>query len=88
MKKSKDKLQWFVRGAIGCSLIGFGLCATIESAFLKHQAPENTLWILYGTISLIIFMSGINILISALPYAKNSKRKNEEQNHDEAVKNF
>jgi hypothetical protein len=70
MSTKKNKLQWLLRGGLGCVLIGFGLCATIESAFLKHESPENSLWIVYGTLSLTIFMAGLNILLSALPYVK------------------
>jgi hypothetical protein len=37
---------------------------------LKDESPENSLWIVYGTLSLTVFMAGLNILLSALPYVK------------------
>lgn len=68
MKIQKNKLQWLVRGGLGSALTGFGICLIIESAFFKYENPENYLWILYGTISLSVFISGLNILISSLLY--------------------
>lgn len=68
MKKKKYKKQWLIRGGIGSALVGFGLCATIESGFLKYTSPQSYLWIITGTISLVIFMTGLNILISALAF--------------------
>ncbi|XLS27466.1 hypothetical protein ACJD0Z_09675 [Flavobacteriaceae bacterium M23B6Z8] len=63
-----NKLQWLLRGGVGSALVGFGLCATMESGLLKYEHPDSYLWIIAGTASLIVFMAGINILIGSLEY--------------------
>lgn len=52
-------------GGVGASLFGFGLCAVVESGFLKHSGSEWWHWAGLGTISLIVTVVGLVLLIKA-----------------------
>ena len=60
--------QWLWRGGLGASLIGAGLCATIEVAFMKHGGAEFVTWFTLGTISLAVVIAGNCVLIDALRF--------------------
>ncbi|QSS97007.1 hypothetical protein [Psychroflexus sp. ALD_RP9] len=63
---NKIKRKYWTFGALGTLLLGFGLCALLESAFLKHNPEIPTWqWIVAGTLSLIIIMAGINFLFAS-----------------------
>ncbi len=64
----KYRLQYFLRGGIGASLTGFGLSWAIETGFVKHQATNTMEWLIPGTLALVVFMSGICLLIDALRF--------------------
>ena len=64
VQKRMEKRYWWY-GGIGTGLLGFGLCALVESAFLKHNGAEPLNWILAGTGSLILVMTGINLLFAS-----------------------
>ena len=53
------KKKWLVYAGVGITLIGFGLCASVELAFQKHSHPNDFSWILWGTLSLSVLMSGL-----------------------------
>lgn len=63
MKKYKQNYWLF--GAVGTLLLGFGLCALLESGFLKHSEAPTWQWLAAGTCSLILIMSGINLLFES-----------------------
>lgn len=76
--KQRRKLQkrywWF--GGIGTALLGFGLSAMVESGFLKHDSTvANWQWILAGTLSLVITMTGINLLFESFACKQELKNK-------------
>ena len=59
--------KWLVTGGTGASLFGFGLCAVVESGFLKHSGSGSDwwLWMGLGTLSLIMTIFGLVLLIKA-----------------------
>jgi len=59
----KKRYWWF--GGSGTGILGFGLSALLESGFLKHGGAETWLWIVAGTGSLILIMTGINFLFES-----------------------
>ncbi len=62
---NKAKRKWLWSGGVGATLVGLGVSASIESAFLKHQGAELWYWMLLGTLSLSVLISGIILLIKA-----------------------
>jgi len=62
MTEKKAKKEYWLFGALGSLVLGFGLCLLLESGFLKHSDVPNWQWISLGTLSLILIMSGINFL--------------------------
>lgn len=65
MDIKKAKKQFWIFGALGSLCTGFGLCLLIESGFTKHSEAPDWQWIVLGTLSLIIIMSGINFLFKS-----------------------
>ncbi|TMM57261.1 hypothetical protein FEE95_12300 [Maribacter algarum] len=61
----KLKRKWLIKGTLGALLFGFGLCCMIESGFLKHGGSIWYEWVLAGTISLCVTISGAVFLIQA-----------------------
>lgn len=57
--------KWLLMGGAGASLFGFGLCAVVESGFLRHDDAEWWLWAGLGTVSLTITILGLVLLIKA-----------------------
>jgi len=74
--RKKLKREWFVKGFLGALLFGFGLCCMIESGFLKHEGALWYEWILAGTLSLCVTMSGAVLLIQAGILGQELKKKN------------
>jgi hypothetical protein len=71
----KYKYYYWSFGALGTLLLGFGLCALLESAFLKHDLKTPSWqWILFGTLSLIAIMTGINFLFASFEYKLKLKK--------------
>lgn len=68
IKMKSNRFQWLLRGGFGALFSGFGLCVTIESAFLKHAGLELWKWVGLGTLGLILFISGLCLLIDALRF--------------------
>jgi hypothetical protein len=64
---------WFF-GGLGTALLGFGLCALMESGFLKHSDADSWQWIAAGTISLIIVMTGVNFLSESFAYKQEMEK--------------
>lgn len=74
MKPSTLKKRWLWTGGLGATLVGLGISASIESAFLKHQGAEWWTWIISGTLSLSILITGIILLIKSGNMEKDLKR--------------
>ncbi|MEM1259868.1 MAG: hypothetical protein AAGC45_04580 [Bacteroidota bacterium] len=65
------KRKWLLVGGAGASLFGFGLCAVVESGFLKHGDSKWWHWAGLGTLSLIVTIIGLVLLIKAGLMEKN-----------------
>lgn len=65
MAESRKKLyrKWLFLGGLGALLLGTGVSCAIESGFLKHNGAPTWQWVLAGTGSLTVLISGIVILI-------------------------
>lgn len=57
--------RYWLHGGLGTAILGFGLCAFLESGFLKHSEVETWKWVVAGTGSLIFIMTGINFLFES-----------------------
>jgi len=68
MNKRYLKKQWLLRGGLGASLTGLGVCAVVESSFFKYDGVVWYQWAGLGTLSLIVFVSGICLLIDAVRF--------------------
>lgn len=62
------KTKWLVHVISGLLLIGVGLSAAIESGIYKWNHPERMVWLLYGTISLVVFNSGLCVFAKGILY--------------------
>ena len=62
-KRLKKRYWWF--GGLGSAVLGFGLCALVESGFLKHDKAEPWQWVVAGTVSLILIMTGLNFMFES-----------------------
>lgn len=65
MNKQQLKKRYWMFGGVGTGLLGFGLSALVESGFLKHSDVLDWQWILAGTLSLIVIMTGVNFLFES-----------------------
>lgn len=63
-KEQLQKRYWWY-GGLGTALFGMGLAALVESGFLKHSGAAAWQWIAAGTLSLIVIMTGINLLFES-----------------------
>ena len=68
MDAKTHKKQYWLFGALGSLVLGFGLCLLLESGFLKHSDAEDWTWIAQGTFALILIMSGINFLFRSFEH--------------------
>lgn len=66
MKALKGK--WLFYSVSGLILIGAGLSLAIDAAFYRFQQPEKLFWIIYGTLALIVFNSGICLFGQGIIY--------------------
>ncbi|GEM_PF-450984 len=71
------KRYWFF-GGFGTGILGFGLSALVESGFIKHQSESTWNWVLAGTLSLILIMTGINFLFESYSHKQLLKEKENE----------
>lgn len=58
--------RWMLRAPLGLVLVGFGLALTIEAGFLKHGGADTWSWVVFGTIALVVFNSGLCIFGDAI----------------------
>jgi hypothetical protein len=75
-KKTEKELQqryWWT-GGIGTGLLGFGLSALVESGFLKHSDALIWQWVTAGTLSLVVIMTGINLLFESFACKQELKK--------------
>jgi hypothetical protein len=65
MEINQLKKRFWLFGGLGTGLLGFGLSAIVESGFMKHSDAETWQWVLAGTLSLIVIMTGVNFLFES-----------------------
>jgi hypothetical protein len=53
------KRRWLIFAISGLLFIGAGLSVSIDAAIARSTGIDTFQWILYGTLGLIIFNSGI-----------------------------
>jgi len=63
MSDVNHKNRWFINAVIGLLMTGAGLSMAIDAGFCKY---DNQPWILYGTVSLIIFNAGLCCISQAV----------------------
>jgi len=51
--------RWLIQAPLGLVLVGFGACLIAESAMLKYSGASTGQWVLAGTLSLVVFNSGL-----------------------------
>ena len=72
-----SKRKWLFTGGLGASLFGLGVCAVLESAFLKHSGALWCVWAVLGTLSLASMVMGIVLLIKAGFMERDMKQGNQ-----------
>ena len=83
MDKQKNKgaihyKKWFWKAALGLMLTGAGLCFFGEAVCLKNlYAAPLWKWVILGSWSLIVFQSGLCLVISAGIHRSHYERINE-----------
>ena len=75
MKAKKANRAYWLFGGLGCGLVGFGLSLLVESGFMKHSDRPDWHWIVLGTLSLVLIMSGINFLFRSFEAKLKRKEK-------------
>ncbi len=63
MTKKQHYKRWLIISPLSLILIGTGLSMAIDAGFEKASGGS---WIVYGTIALIVFNSGICLLGAAI----------------------
>jgi len=76
-KHKKLKKRYWMSGGIGSLLLGSGISALIECGFLKHSDAPDWQWIAGGTLALIVFMSGVNLLFDSFYHKLKLEKENE-----------
>lgn len=59
--------KWLILAPISLILTGAGLSFAIEAGFEKHSQTSSE-WIVYGTIALVVFNSGLCLLAQSVIY--------------------
>jgi peptidoglycan/LPS O-acetylase OafA/YrhL len=58
--------KWLLRAPLGLVLIGFGACLVAEAAMDKYDGAPTWEWVVYGTLALVVFNSGLSIFGDAI----------------------
>ena len=66
MDKRRYYFRWSVMAPIGLVLTGGGLCMAIDAGFAKNSGAPLLEWLSYGTLSLVIFNSGLSVFGGAV----------------------
>jgi len=53
------KTKWLIYSISGLLLTGFGLSLTGEAIIDKLQNPSSISWVVWGTVALVVFNSGL-----------------------------
>jgi hypothetical protein len=65
---SPNKKRWLVQAVSGLLLTGLGLSMAIDAGISKMQDGN---WFWYGTIALIVFQSGLCLLVDSVRFKNN-----------------
>lgn len=84
---SIDKLRnkWLLYSGGGLALVGLGLSLFGEALHMKHTVTAGFEWVLFGTLSLVVFNAGLAVFgqgvvfKSQLDYKKNRKKFNQKR---------
>ncbi|MCH8535113.1 MAG: hypothetical protein LAT51_08605 [Flavobacteriaceae bacterium] len=76
--KAYHQKRYWIYGGSGTAILGFGLSALVESGFLKHETATTWTWVLAGTLSLVLIMTGINFLFESYSHKQLLKEKENE----------
>lgn len=80
MKNAKDyRRRWLIRAPLGLVLIGFGACLIAEAAMKKFAAAATMEWVIWGTLALVIFNSGVSVFGDAVLQRARYERALEKQ---------
>ncbi len=60
-----NKKRWLIQAAAGLLLSGLGLCMAIDAGLSKMQGGN---WFWYGTLALIVFQSGLCLVIDSVRF--------------------
>ncbi len=63
--KLSNKKRWLIQAVVGLLLTGSGLSMAIDAGLTKMQGGN---WFWYGTIALIVFQSGLCLLIDSVRF--------------------
>lgn len=63
-----EKNTWLAKSIAGILLTGAGLSASIDAGIAKSTGADH--WIIYGTISLMVFMSGLILMIDSVRHRR------------------
>ena len=55
------RTKWLVLSVTGVFLLGAGLCTLSEAGHIKHSNAPMEKWVLSGTYSMVLFMSGLGL---------------------------
>jgi hypothetical protein len=60
-----SKIRWLSLSVAGLLLTGAGICMCIDAGFVRSRGGE---WFWYGTFSLVVFQSGLCLMIDSIRY--------------------
>jgi hypothetical protein len=74
--------RWMIFAPLGLVLTGFGLCLVADAALLKYAGGETWNWVMYGTLALIVFNSGLSFfgqaVIERIRYLSTAKKEKDQ----------
>ena len=78
---NKHYKRWLIQAPVGLTVIGFGACLIAEAAMLKYSGAATWDWVLYGTVALVVFNSGLSLfgdsIIHRIRYERGLKNDKE-----------
>lgn len=60
-----SKIKWLSLAVTGLLLTGAGICMCVDAGFVRSRGGE---WFWYGTFSLVVFQSGLCLMIDSIRY--------------------
>lgn len=69
--------RWFAQGTTAFVLFGTGICVIFDAAFRRMSEAHWEIWVVEGTVGLILMMAGLAFFGSAVRYLVHMDRINE-----------